>query len=268
MGLLSREIELYDFFIGNRHWRYTDVDRDAVVGGIKYTSARGLKRSRFVQSPEETKNLLEITAPLNLGVLSIFRPYPPMARVHLEVRVVRVSDGTVRDAWSGIVSDVSEIQTKDALEAVIRAQTLMAAVSANGLRRVWQVSCPLALYGKGVGQCNVNEELYRTDATVEISSGLTLKAPELASKENDWFKGGFIRWLVEGEFEYRFIVSHTGDTLKLLTPAAIPKGVVVGAFPGCNHLMGHCGGKFNNEHNYGGQHTIPKKNPFSNETVF
>lgn len=264
MSLLSREIELYEFFIGNRRWRYVDIARDAVVEGATYTAAKGIKRSRFVQSPEESKNALEITAPINLSVLSLFKPYPPMARVHLRVRQVRVSDGRVRQAWSGVVSDVSD----DGFVATIRAQTLMAAIGASGLRRVWQVACPLALYSQGVGACNVDPEAYRVEATVAISEGLTLKAPEFAGRVDGWFTGGFVRVWVDGEPDYRYIESHMGDTLKLLTPIAIPIGTSVDTFPGCDHSLATCAGKFNNEHNHGGQHTIPKDNPFDSNPVF
>lgn len=265
MSLFSREIELFDFSMGDRHWRYADVDRDVVVGGgITYTAARGLKRSRFVDSPEESKNTLEITAPIDLSLLSIFRPYPPMALVHLRVLRIRVSDGFVSNAWSGIVSDVSN----DDYMATIRAETLMAVVSGNGLRRCWQVACPLALYSRGVGACNVVEDEFRVDGVVQLSAGTTLKASAIDAKDDGWFKGGFIRWQVDGEFDFRFVVSHVGDTLTLLTPAAIPIGTDVAFFPGCDHTLTMCDEKFDNAENYGGQHTIPKPNPFGSDPVF
>lgn len=261
MTLLSREIELYEFRLGTRRWRYTDIDRDAIVEGQTFEAARGLKRGRIAQSAEESKNNLEVTAPLTLGVLDLWRPFPPMARVYLQVRRVRVSDGLVRDAWSGVVSDVEE----DDHSATIRAQTLMAAVGANGLRRVWCVGCPLALYSR---TCGVNQDAFRTDAIVATSAGTSLVAPQFAAHPDGWFDGGFIRWPSGGDVDVRFVLRHIGDTLTLMTPAEIPTGTEVATFPGCDHALETCDEKFDNAHNYGGQHTIPRKNPFDNNPVF
>ena len=264
MSLLSREIELYDFTRGTRHWRYTDIDRPAIVEGQTYDVALGLKRSRIMQSPEESKNNIEITAPLTLPVLDLWRPFPPMARVHLQVRRVRVSDGLITDAWSGIVSDVEE----DDHTATMRCQTLMAAVGANGLRRCWQVRCPLALYGVGSGACGVREDDFRTESVATFAAGNVVRAAEYAAHPDGYYDGGFIRWTIDGDVDYRFIVSHVGDTLTLLTPMAFPAGTATSTFPGCDHTLTTCDVKFGNAPNYGGQHTIPTKNPFSNDPVF
>jgi uncharacterized phage protein (TIGR02218 family) len=262
MTLLSREIEIYDFSLGARHWRYTTTARSAVVEGQTYEAVRGLQRtSRLIQSPEENRNGIEITAPLTLSVLDVWRPFPPLARVHLQVRRVRVSDGLVRNAWSGIVSDVEE----DTNTATIRAQTLMSAAGANGLRRNWQVPCPLPLYSR---TCGVSEDAFRTDAVSTFSAGTILRAAAFAAKPDGWFDGGFVRWPSNGDVDLRFVLSHIGDTLTLLTPADVPVGTLVATFPGCNHTIATCNAKFNNAVNYGGQHTIPRKNPFDGDPVF
>lgn len=263
MSLLSREVELYDFSRGVTHWRYTDIDRLVVVEGRTYLPARGLKRSRMMQSAEENKNNLELTTPLSLSVLELFRPYPPMARIHLKIQRVRVNDGLVTEAWSGIASDVEDV---DESTAVIRCQTLMAAVNANGLRRNWQVRCPHTVYSRG---CGVAQDDFRTDALLSHSQGIVIKSAAFAARPNGYFDGGFIRYPDGADEDYRFIVSHTGDTLVLLTPTLLPAGATVATFPGCDHVLtGDCLNKFDNALNNGGQHTIPKVNPFDSNPVF
>ncbi len=263
MSLFSREIELYDFSRGVTHWRYVDVDRPAVVEGLTYLAARGIKRTAIVQSAEESRNNIEITAPFTLSVLNVFRPFPPMQRIHLKIRRVRVSDGLVIEAWNGIASDVDDVNES---VSVIRCQTLMAAVSANGLRRNWQVPCPHTLYGPG---CGVPQEDFRTDAVLSDSLGTVVKAPQFASRPDGWFDGGFIRFPDGADVDYRFVMSHVGDTLTLLTPLQLPVGASVAGFPGCDHVLtGDCVDKFDNELNYGGQHTIPPVNPFGSDPVF
>lgn len=263
MSLFSREIELFDFTRGVTHWRYTDMDRPAVVEGRTYFAARGLKRSRIMHSAEESKNNLEITAPLSLSILQLFRPYPPMARITLNVKRVRVSDGMVTEAWSGIASDAEDI---DESTAVIRCQTVMAAMSTNGLRRNWQGPCPFTIYGNG---CGVPQDDFRCDAVLSDTQGTVIKSPAFAGFADGYFDGGFIRYKDGLDDDRRFIVSHAGDTLNLLTPTLLPPGATVAAFPGCDHVLtGDCVNKFDNELNNGGQHTIPKKNPFSSDPVF
>jgi uncharacterized phage protein (TIGR02218 family) len=263
VSLFSREIELYDFFRGVTHWRYTDIDRPAVVEGLTYLGARGLKRSAIVQSAEESKNNIEVTAPFNLSVLDVFKPFPPMQRIHLKIRRVRVSDGLITEAWNGIASDVEDSNES---VSIIRCQTLMAAVNANGLRRNWQVSCPHTLYGRG---CGVPQDDFRTDAVLSDVLGTVIKAPQFAAHPDGWFNGGFIRFPDGADVDYRFVLSHVGDTLTLLTPVQLPVGTPVAGFPGCNHLLtGDCSTKFNNELNNGGQHTIPTVNPFGSDPVF
>lgn len=264
MSLFSREIELYDFSRGVTHWRYTDIDRPAVVEGRTYLPARGLKRtSRIMQSAEESKNNVELTAPLTLSLLELFRPYPPMARIHLQIKRVRVSDGLVTEAWSGIASDVEDV---DESTAVIRCQTIMAAMSANGLRRNWQGPCPHVIYGRG---CGVPQDDFRTDAVLTYSQGITIKAAAFAAHADNYYDGGFIRFPDRDDYDYRYIVSHVGDTLTLLTPTTLPVGAEVAGFPGCDHVLtGDCVNKFDNALNFGGQHTIPQVNPFDSNPVF
>ena len=263
MSIFSREIELYDFSRGVTHWRYTDTDRPVVVEGRAYLSARGIKRSRIMQSAEESKNNLEITAPLSLSILELFRPYPPMARILIKVQRVRVSDGLVTEAWSGVVSDVEDV---DESTAVMRCQTYMALMSANGLRRNWQARCPFTLYGP---QCGVVQDDFRTDAVLSDSLGTVIKSAAFAAHPDTWFDGGFIRYKDGPDDDYRFVVSHIGDTLTLLTPTLLPGGAQVSAFPGCDHVLtGDCLTKFDNTPNHGGQHTIPKANPFGGDPVF
>lgn len=264
MSLLSREVELFDFSRGATHFRYTDIDRPVVAEGLTYLPARGLRRGRIEQSVEDNRNTLEIEAPLSLSVLDLFRPLPPMSRVLLRLIRVRVSDGLVRQSWSGVLADIEERDDK----AIIRCQTLFADLGAPGLQRNWQVPCPLALYGQGPGMCNANKEAFKVPFTGALVVGNTLVAAAFAAHPDGWFEGGFIQWSDGDDVDVRFVVGHAGDTLTLLTPV-LPGQVTAGdAFPGCDHAISTCDAKFGNADNYGGQHTIPAKNPFGSDPVF
>ncbi|QDH70839.1 phage BR0599 family protein [Marilutibacter alkalisoli] len=260
MSLFARHVELIEFFRNSRFWRYTSGNRIYTAVGQDYLPY-AIDTGRTMQSAEENRNNREIKAPVTLPFLDIWRPYPPMERIHVTIKRVKASDGSIERSWTGIVADVKET----AFEATIRCQTLIAAAHGMGLRRNWQVPCPFATYG---AQCGVPLEDFRVPASLTLVDGVTVQAAAFAAFPDGWFNGGFIRWQASAfETERRFVVTHSGDTLTLLTP--MPGGVTaVDAFPGDDHSLQTCDEKFNNAVRYGGQHTIPEKNPFGSDPVF
>ncbi len=265
MSLLSREIELFDFSIGLTHWRYTDAGREAIVAGQRFVPV-ALTRGRIGQSGEEAKNTLEITAPLELPLLNLFRPFPPGLRLRLDLKRVRVRDGLVRLGWTGHVADLDETHSV----ATLRCQSLASAVETLGLRRSWQSSCPLVLYGQGSGACNADPDAYAVPAVLSDATGYTVEAAAFAAFDAGHFDGGVLQWTSSLGIERRFIVSHAGATLRLLTPTTLAAGSRVIALPGCDRTMGSRGcAKFNNTVNYGGQPTLKGlRTPFGNDPVF
>lgn len=264
MSLFARETELLTFSQGPTRWRYALGDRDITRDALTWTVVRGLKRGRIVQSAEEQRAPLEIRAPYTLGVLELWRPYPPTEKVAVLLQRLRHSDNALLYGWAGVVGGIEE----DTREAKLTCLTHMAAMNAAGLNRVVGVNCTLALYGVGLGMCNADPETHRADVTVSFSSGTTLKGAEFAANGDGWFRGGFIRWTVEGRVHHRFIVEQLGDTATLMSPATLPAGTVVAAYPGCERTLTACDTKFNNAVNHGGIHTLPKESPFGANPVF
>lgn len=264
MSFLSRTIEIYEFKRGPTTFCYTSADRPIIESAQSFEPIKGLKRGRIVQSEEQGKSGLEITAPLSMPLLDLWRPYPPSERIAFRLRRVRKSDGAVTSAWMGVVSDVDEGQHT----ATIRCQSHLASLSTNGLRRCWQVGCPNVLYGVGLGLCNVNQDDFRVDALLSDANGVVINSAAFADYIEGWFNGGFIRYYEGTGVEHRFIVNHVEDQITLMTPARLVPGLVVPAFPGCGHDLVTCDEKFGNAVNYGGQHTIPVVNPFGQEPVF
>lgn len=266
MSLISRHVEVYDFYRGTRHWRVTDDQRPVIVEGQTYSVLRGLQRNRLTDSIEEGRNALELTVPGTFDLLDQFRPFPPMARIHVNLKRLRVSDGYVENAWMGVITDVDDA---DPNWATIRCQSLAAAMNA-GRGGVWQLPCwkPLGWVHPELG-CNVNLDDFKDAGTLSAANGITIQSATLALHGDGWFSGGFVRWLVPGsnDFDYCFIVGQTGDTATLLTPIPLPPGSAVEFFPGCDHSLQMCHDKFDNALNHGGVHTMPDKDAFG-EAVF
>lgn len=265
MGLFSRHSELYDFARGPQHWYYTSDGGDVVYAGVTYAAQPGLKRNAIVLTQELEKAALQITVPWDFPLLAIYRPTPPSQRVTVTVRRLAKGATTAAIAWTGVVTDVSD---PDEHSSILDCAGGLSQLTANGLRRKWQGGCPLTVYGSGLGQCNKPMADVRTDGTVTGGTGTTVQAAAFATHPDGWFNGGFISWQVGVATEMRFVVTHVGNTLNLLTPAVLAVGQSVAAYPGCDHtVLGGCT-KLNNVPNYGGQLYLPVKNPMGNNPIF
>jgi uncharacterized phage protein (TIGR02218 family) len=265
MGLFTRYSEFYDFTRGAQHWRHTSDVRDVVYQTQSYIATAGLKRSEIVLTQELEKAALQITVPWDFPLLDIYRPAPPLQKV--TVGVYRLAKGatTAEAIWTGIVTDINDA---DESSATIQCAGGLAMLTNNGLHRKWQKGCPLVLYGTGLGQCNKPKSDVRLDGVITGSTGTTLQAAEWAGKPTGWFDGGFIEWSIGEVTDRRFIVSHVGNTLHLLTPVSLPVGAVIPAYPGCDHTdAGGCT-KLNNNVNFGGQKYIPLKNPMTGDLIY
>lgn len=262
MSLLQRHVELYEFQRGPRILRVADGDREVIHLGHSYAPAPGLKRGRLAQSGSAAANELGIDVPRTFPLLNWMVPFVPMEPIAVRLLRVRVSDGNTRRLWSGRLSDIK----KSTSVVNLRCANLLAAMTTNGLHRCWQVSCPHVLYGL---QCGADANAHQVNTTLTGSSGYVVQATVFGEYDDGWFDGGFIRWQSGTDIEHRFVVSHTGDSLVLLTPAPSGAGLEVSAFPGCAHEINVCDSKFDNALRYGGQHSMVKgKHPFNGDPVF
>lgn len=265
MSLFSRHVETYDFYRGTRHWRITDGQRPVVLEGLTYSVLPGLQRKRIADSIEEGRNALELTVPGTFDLLDLFRPFPPMARIHVNWKRIRVSDSVIASAWMGVVSSVDDA---DPSWSTIYCQTLASAM-ASGRGGVWQVPCWKALYSVHAELgCNVDMDAFKVDGVLSAVSSTQIESAALALHGDNWFSGGLVSWLdSSGEREFRFIRTQIGSVATLLTPLPLPAGSAVSFLPGCDHSLQTCHTKFNNALNHGGVHTMPNKNAFK-EAVF
>jgi uncharacterized phage protein (TIGR02218 family) len=141
------------------------------------------------------------------------------------------------------------------------------AMRATGLRRMYQRNCPHVTFGPA---CGLDAELFKAAGVVLANSGLTVQAAVFGLQAPPWYRGGFIRWTTaDGITEHRFITGHSGDTVTLMTPATrLAVDDAFDAFPGDDHTIGTCAGKFNNAPNYGGLPYFATRNPFDGDPLF
>lgn len=266
MGPFMRRSELLQFRHGADYYRYTFDSRDIVYQGHAFTAVAGLGRDKLRRSADPLQSQLTINAPLDLEVVGLWLPRPTTAQVEVTLLSIWKGDASAQVRFSGRVAGV---KAKSIVKGVITCNPISADTAANGLTRNWQKQCPLRLYSVGLGLCNADPNKRRIDATVTASDGVTLKAAAWATRDDGDFAGGFVQWQAQGRVHQRFVVDHAGDTLTLLTPAAVPVGAIASAFSGCDHTDGPGGcGKFGNHINFGGQKNIPEKNPMGSNPIF
>lgn len=252
----GRPVDLYEFARAHLRWRYTSADRDISIGGVDYV-AEPIERSAIEASREINRATLSIIMPRANPVADLYRIAPPSDVVTCIIRQTHIGDGEVVTLWTGRIIGVewSGARAKLALEPVYTSVRRM------GLRRRYQRACPHVLYGLG---CNLSRETWRLDTTASSIAGLTVTAPGVGPMGDGYYAGGYIEWdTPAGVAERRHISAHVGPNLTL---TAAPYGLVIGqsirVYPGCDHTLATCHGKFGNAANYGGMPYIPQKNPF------
>lgn len=255
------DIEFYEFRRGVASWLYTSRRKPLVYQGRTFEPAT-IKRSGISQSQELQRNTLDLTVPLNLPVLSQFQPVAAIAKITLLVRVLPSGETTARGIWGGSVSNIEDNNHR----AIIHCLPASAGLAATGLAGCWQKTCRHDLYGPG---CGASRADVRVDGTLTAVTTTTVEAAAFAGKPDGWFDGGFITWSTpDGLIELRYVISHVGAVLTLLTPANVAVGTVVATYPGCNRTTDDCDTKHHNIPRFGGQPYIPPKVPFNNNPGF
>ena len=255
-------IELFEFGRDYQRWRYTSADREVTADSLVYRPA-AISRSAIEISVDKPRNAITITAPRDLEVAELYRIQPPTTAVSVILREYHRGDDDVATIWSGRIVTVAWIGPA----CEISCEPISSGMRRLGLRRLYQRQCPHVLYDSA---CTVNREAVRVDGIIDSISGDAITVPEADVLADGWFAGGYLEFDVAlGIAERRFITDHTGP---VLTISGASYGMAVGSsvrlYPGCDHTIATCQGKFSNAANYGGFPYFATKNPFGSDPIF
>ena len=258
----GRPVELYEFLDGTTTYRYTSADGDVVYGGDTYAAvpiARGA-----VEATSETARLaLEITCARSVGVLALFALLPPDDIVAVTVRRLHAGDGEAITLWMGRVLNV----TLNNVSAEIHCESVYTSLKRVGLRRLYQKGCPHVVYGPG---CGLDRNAFKSTKTVSTVSGTSITLAAMGAFVDGYFAGGYLEWESSGGyFERRAIRSQVGGVVTIGFPLpGLAAAASVNLYPGCDHSLATCTGKFANRLNYGGMPYFPSKNPFDGTIIY
>lgn len=260
----GRPVFLYEFRLLAKYWRYTSANDSISAAGNIWTPL-GMTDDGIKQTGEAATDALNLTMPNTSAVVGLFIGTPPGAPVTLTIRRMHLEDNDPVVCYVGQVSSVN--QGANPAVATVTCETLSATMDRNGLRLAWSRGCPHALYD---GQCRVNKEQFRVDATVISVGAGTVTSNQFSARPDGYFAGGYIEWNdPEYGVERRGIESHTGDTITIFgTVDGIAGGYILKTYPGCPRTAEACDTIFNNLVNYGGVPSLPDRSPFDGNPLF
>ncbi len=244
-------LEVYLFRGPDRQWRYTSADAEVVVAGDTYLPVY-IERGSIEHSPQAARSDLQITVARDNQLLADLAAGLGEA-VTLTLFRGHASDQDFVTIWKGrVISSAFAGAT-----GVLRCESALTSIKRQGLRRKYQCLCPHVLFGAG---CGLDAELYAVSGSVAAVAGQVVTVPGLDPFGLSWFAGGFLRF----GLYCRTITGQAYDNLELdraLGDLVVGSQVVI--YPGCNHYVDDCAGKFGNLINYGGWPYVPTRNPFS-----
>lgn len=260
--------ELYKFTRGVFSWFFTSGDTAISYLGNSYLPVP-INRSKIESTQEIGKTTLNIDVSRRNPFVIQFIEAAPTDIITATVTRLHASDPDTAIIFSGRVINVSFKEN----EAKITCASTQSILKRPGLRRMFQTTCPHALYGS---QCKALKVNFSIAATLTAVDGTLLTSTSFVVSidvafDATWLVGGIVEINTAGLVDKRFIVDHdnTSGTITLNLPLSNALvGSTVTVFPGCDRSPEQCNDKFSVIENYGGFPFIPEKNPMDGTSVF
>ncbi len=252
----SKPLELYRFTMGGSEWCYTSADHIVSYGGKGYAPVY-INRQGFTRGNDLNRATLEVEVAAGLDVTMGFRTGLLPAVMLLTLYRLHYEDGEAVVMWKGRVTSC-RWQGSVATLAVDSIATILRRA---GLRRVYQIMCPHALY---LGACKVNPDDWQFTGATSAVAGNIVTVTGAGGYPNGYFTGG----VIAGGNEVRLITQHVGAAITMIDSMAdLIAGASVSLWPGCDRTMAICNNRFGNVLNFGGLPFLPPKNPFSGDSI-
>lgn len=259
----GKPVELFDFFFGSLHYRYTSGAVPIVYEGNTFDPVP-IQREKISARTSFDNTTMKLVAPRTISIASLYKIQPPGGVVSLIIRSRHVGDPDNEFAvsWTGRLLNVEWKRN----EVDLNCEPLTVSLKRTGLVENYQKSCTRTLYGVG---CNVTRTDFMVEGDLTQVSSTVVQLVGADAKEANWFAGGYLEYINtdNGVVEYRPIESSSGLNLNLMLPV-VNLAATGKAYAGCGRSFTICVNKFNNGDNYGGVPTLPTLNPFGGTTLF
>lgn len=251
----GQPVECYKFTQGDQSWYYTSADQQVVLPTAGIFTPAVIRRGELDFSQEDSGQEVPFMVPRSNPIAAFFIGELPSTPIWLTVyRAHRGDEDAPIVIFTG---KIVRCKTEES-EATLIGASLMSMLTRAVPPVAMQTPCNHVLYSEG---CGVNRTDCRDSIHVEGVAGDTITSSDFALRADGWFEGGRLE---TPEGEMWFIVEHTGDTVRLLSPLpGLAADDTAWAYWGCDHLESTCGNKFGNLENYLGWTRIPSQNPFA-----
>lgn len=251
-------IEFYEFTRGTARFRYTSAQEDVIVNSATYLSIP-IQRSTLEDSGELGRAPITVSMPRDVEFMQQYISSPPSEVTTLTVSRTHNSlpDGSAVVVWVGRLLNTN---WKGSV-VELSCEPVFTSIKRLGLRKKYSRLCTHVLYGK---KCGVNNTAWKATGPVIGIDGHKVSVAIADTNGDNYYSGGYAEWDYDGRKEKRMIMRQIGSQITLSgVPTGLQGGDTIAIYPGCDHTLATCNGKFNNKLNYGGFAWIPVKNPFS-----
>lgn len=249
-------LELYRFSMGDEQWLYTSADHEVAYGEDLYQPVY-VKRGGFTRCGDARKSSLDIEVSASNGVALLFRTGWMAQTMIVTAYRHHYEDNEFVMFWKGRITGCKWSGSV----ATLTSESVFTLFRRAGLRRVYQLGCPHALYGPA---CRLNADDWDVAGSASAVSGNVVTVAAAAGYADGYFAGGMLR----ANSEYRMISAHAGNQVTLVDAVAgLTDGTAITLWPGCDRSTATCNNRFGNLDNYGGLPFLPQKNPFSGDAL-
>lgn len=255
-------VELYRIVGLGQTYLFTSASENITYNSETYLATRPIRSSvRSINQKDLLKNGIEINMPSNHPMVLAFLQQIPGDPV--QVTIFRGYQPDFITYWKG---SISSVEASDPV-ASIRCEPITKSLNRKTLRLRILANCNHVLYDS---QCGLVRDNFRANGIVDaVPTSFTLQSSTFALQADQYYRGGALHIFgtPQGTFK-TLILDHVGNTVKVQANLSqVSAGLNLSIWPGCNHDIPDCTGKFANLPNYGGFPAIPTKNPFSGDAI-
>lgn len=245
--------------------RFTNSEAPVVIDGLRYDRYPG-KHGNINASASLDNSSVTVESSRNNPLTELFRTSSPEYIVNIQILRGELGSEEFTPIWHGRIVNFARKGAK----VLFTCDPVSTQMRRPGLRRNYQVGCPLLLYGP---ECRVDRSKYEYPATVnfiENSQVVLINGwlPEQHAAHR--FLGGLLIWYKDGGEILRQLVANSDNNTWTVDgiPEDLQSGDEVVLALGCPHTLNACRDTFDNTLNYGGQPWIPLDNPLGPQNNF
>lgn len=253
--LVGTPIELYRFTRGPETWLLSTGRRRITLGTDNFDPDY-VKRENIRSTGDKGREKIVITMANDHPIVAAYAGGVPGFPTTVSILRTNDNGATVQYIWSGRVVTNEFVGN----EGKLNCEPISTTLKRLGLRRPYQVLCPLVLYDPN--SCRAVDVTSAATVTAISGTVITVAISDFGVDLAGRFAGGKMRFGPNIYFVQDYQIVSGAHIVSLSGPAlGLTVGSAVTLSRGCSHDTIGCT-SFSNLDNYGGYPYMPQRNPF------